>query len=181
MHGRFYVCLPKKLARSRASVIRKVSGFLVAEGFIDRDRVWGGPADYFVIGGRWRGTLELLRLRDRDPKRFDAWWKAYTKARIETQAQSEKLFRKHFPGYTGRPPVYVGAACYGEHESEVDVMDAPLFNQLRGGFDGYSHGAWEPQEPSVVFTDGGPYGIRDEEIAREVIGRYWVAVIDYHF
>ena len=176
MHGRFYVCLPKAAARTKSGVVKKVTKFLNDEGLVGGDRLWGGPADYFSIGGRWGGTLELLRLRAQDSQTFGVWWEAHKKPGINTRAKAVRLFKKHFRGYKSDPPVFREADRFGDAEGEIAVMDAALFDQLQAGFGEFTIGDWELHEPNVIFTDGTP-----EAVAEEVVGRYWVAVIDYHW
>lgn len=72
----------------------------------------------------------------------------------------------------------------------IEVMDKHLFRALRPGFGRFRVGDWEPHEPNVMFTTFDPEPSNGRDIpdygnklllAQDVVGKYWVAVIDYHW
>jgi carbon storage regulator CsrA len=69
MHGVLYVCLPRSQARNILQARKQVCEYLSQEGF-DTELRFSGCCDYFRVGGRWSGSLTLLRLRGRQPKRL---------------------------------------------------------------------------------------------------------------
>lgn len=64
---------------------------------------FAGVCDYFCVGGNWSGRLELLRIRNEQPKAFLAFWRKFDK--VESLAEARKLFQKCFPKRKTRLPV----------------------------------------------------------------------------
>src|SRR5271170_7819831 len=99
MHGVLYVCLPRSQARSSVQARKKVCEYLTQEGFAQNLR-FAGHCDYFSVGGRYSGRLNLLRLRQEQPKQFGRFWKRYWMKSIGEE-EAERLFRQAFPDFRG--------------------------------------------------------------------------------
>jgi hypothetical protein len=155
---------------------KKVCEYLNDEGFAQNLR-FAGHCDYFSVGGRWSGRLALLRLRHEHPKQFDRFWKRYSgKA---TSKEAEALFRKLFPKYQGKLPFNRGSVGFDGAPDDAQVMDEPLFQQLKSGFGDVVDYSYEIAEPNVICTedtDDFEWPTTAEEAAM-----LWVVVIDYHF
>jgi hypothetical protein len=175
MHAVLYVCLPRSQARSSLQARKKVCEYLSEEGFSTLLR-FSGYCDYFGVGGRWSGRLTLLRLRHEQPKAFARFWKRYTGT--ATGEKAESLFRELFPDYQGRLPVNRGRVGFDGAPDDAQVLDEPLFQQLKAGFGtavDYSYGV---NEPNVIFTeDDADF---DWPKTAEEAAKFWVVVIDYH-
>jgi hypothetical protein len=173
MHAVLYVCLPRSQARSSLQARKQVCDYLTQEGF-DTQLRWSGCCDYFGVGGRWSGRLSLLRLRHEQPKQFDRFWKPYTGG--STGEDAEALFRKLFPKYRGKLPINRG---FEGEPDDAQVMDEPLFQQLKKGFGTVVDYSYKIDEPNVICTedtDDFEWPKTGEEAAK-----FWVVVIDYHF
>ena len=132
MHCVLYVCLRRSEARSSLQARKRVCEYLSQEGF-DTDLRFSGRCDYFKVGGRGSGRLSLLRLRYEDPRRFSRFWKKYCTTEITTD-QAKQLFRETFPAYRGALPMLrEGTKLHGEPD-DAQIMDEPLFQQLKRGF-----------------------------------------------
>ena len=128
--------------------------------------------------GRYSGRLSLLRLRQERPRQFARFWKRYWMKDIADE-EAERLFRETFPEYRGKPPFSrerIGE--YGEAD-DAQIMDDPLFQQLKAGFSNVVDYSYEINEPNVICTEEGD----DIEWPKngEEGARFWVVVIDYHF
>jgi hypothetical protein len=177
MHGVLYVCLPRSQARSSLQVRKKVCEYLTEEGF-DNQRRFSGHCDYFSVGGRrYSGRLSLLRLRHEQPKTFARFWKSYTSS--STSEEAVALFRELFPKYQSKLPINrERIGDYGEPD-DAQVMDEPLFQQLKAGFSDSVDYSYEINEPSVICTedtDDFEWPKTSDEAAK-----LWIVVIDYHF
>jgi hypothetical protein len=177
MHGVLYVCLPRSQARSSLQARKTVCEYLTQEGF-DTQLRWSGCCDYFSVGGRYSGRLSLLRLRQEQPKKFDRFWKRYWMKDIGEE-EAERLFRDTFLKFRGKLPFSrqrIGE--YGEPD-DAQIMDEPLFQQLKVGFSDVVDYSYEINEPNVICTEEGD----DFEWPKngEEGARFWVVVIDYHF
>jgi len=123
--------------------------------------------------------LPLLRLRSEQKKLFDRFWKKYTASSSSDKVDELcRLFRETFPAYRGRLPIYrEDTGDYG-YPDDAQIMDEPLFQQLKAGFSEIPDYSCGITEPNVIFTDI----LEDEwpKTAKEA-AKYWVVVIDYHF
>jgi hypothetical protein len=179
MHGILYVCLPRSQARSSLQARKKVCEYLTQENYDATDPPFSGGCDYdyYSVGGRWSGRLSLLRLRHEQPRAFDRFWKRCTgKA---TSQEAEALFREMFPKYQGRLPFNRMRIGYYGAPDDAQIMDEPLFRQLRPGFGEEMDGSYEINEPNVICTedaDAFEWPKNSEEAAK-----LWVVVIDYHY
>lgn len=176
MHGVLYVCLPRSEARRSLQARKKVCEYLNDEGFA-QDLRFAGHCDYFSVGGHYSGLLSLLRLRHEHPKAFNRFWKRYSgKA---TSQEAEALFRELFPKYQGKLPINRERVGFDGKPDDAQIMDDPLFQQLKAGFGTVVDYSYEINEPNVIFADD----TYDDEWPKtgEEGAKYWVVVIDYHF
>ncbi|MCL4190204.1 MAG: hypothetical protein KJZ87_00555 [Thermoguttaceae bacterium] len=176
MHFVLYVCVPQSDARTSLQARRAVAKYLTREAF-DSDRRFAGRCDYFVVGGRWSGRLNLLRLRHEDPKRFDRFWKKYW-MKVITTDHAEQLFRKVFPDYGGKQPFSRDDTGSLGEPDDAQIMDKALYQQLKPGFSENVDYSFDIEEPNVIFTDDPDPSDWPRTI--EDAAKYWVVVIDYH-
>jgi hypothetical protein len=177
MHGILFVLVPRSEARGSLQARKLVCGYLSSEGFA-LDLRFGGVCDYFGVGGRYSGMLNLLRLRHEQPRQFARFWRRYYEKGLAEEAASQ-VFREYFPHYRGKPPFNRGLVDHYGKPDDAQVVDEPLFQQLRSGFGDeviYSH---EIENPNVINIDG----TSDFEwpMDAEEASNYWVVLIDYHF
>ena len=180
MHGVLYVCLPRSQARSSLQARKKVREYLTQEGF-DTQLRFSGRCDYFKVGGRWSGSLSLLRLQYEHPKKMARFWKQYEA--VSTGKEAQALFREMFPDFRGKLPV--GRSSHGHlngFPDDAQIMDEPLFQQLKAGFN--DEVTMETQ-PNVIFTTDCYVQEPDGDFPWPKTGiegaKFWVVVIDYHF
>ena len=177
MHAVLYVCLPRSQARSSVQARKKVCEYLTEEGF-DTQLRFSGHCDYFSVGGRYSGRLNLLRLRHEQPKPFERFWKRYWMKTISDE-EADVAFRQTFPEYRGKLPIGRGSVGFDGAPDDAQVMDEPLFRQLKAGFGDSVDYSYEIAEPNVICTedtDDFQWPKTAEEAAK-----LWVVVIDYHF
>lgn len=177
MHAVLYVCLPRSQAPNSLQARKKVCDYLSEEGF-DTQLRFSGRCDYFSVGGRYSGLLTLLRLRQEQPKQFDRFWKRYWMKSI-SEKEANSLFREMFPKYRGKLPIYRARSGGYGHPDDAQIMDEPLFQQLRAGFSDSVDSSYEITEPNVICTedtDDFEWPKTSKEAAK-----FWVVLIDYHF
>jgi hypothetical protein len=156
---------------------KKVCEHLNDEGFA-QDLRFAGHCDYFSVGGRYSGRLNLLRLRDEQPRAFARFWKSYWMKSI-SEEEAERLFREAFPHYRGKLPINRGRVGFEGAPDDAQVMDEPLFRQLRAGFGDSVDYSYEIAEPNVICTED-TVDFQWPTTAEEA-AKLWVVVIDYHF
>jgi hypothetical protein len=155
---------------------RAVCEYLNKEGFA-QDLRFAGNCDYFSVGGRYSGRLNLLRLRHANPRRFARFWRRFQES--ADAGEDERLFRQAFPDYRGKLPFHRGSVGFEGRPDDAQVMDEPLFRQLEPGFGGIVDYSYEIAEPNVICTED----TADFEWPKtpEGAGKLWVVLIDYHF
>ncbi len=175
MHFLLYVCLPIDKARTSLQARRRVYQYLEKEHFIHNGR-FCGMCDYFSVGGRYSGMLNLLRLKQRYPRVFKRFLARYRD--ISGEEAALEVFKHFFPKYKGMNPLYRPKFRIYGYPDDAQIMDKTLFAVLKGGFDEYVTNAIPFEKPNVIFTDLG----EDEWPVDKTSGvrRHWVVVIDYH-
>jgi hypothetical protein len=179
MHGVLYVCLPRSEARGSLQARKKVCEYLTQENYDATEPPFSGGCDYdyYSVGGRWSGRLSLLRLRYEHPKQLSRFWKHYLSGGSEKGASA--LFHKLFPNYRGRLPFNRMRVGYYGAPDDAQIMDEPLFRQLKPGFSKEMDGSYELNEPNVICTED----TDDFEWPKTVeeAAKFWVVIIDYHY
>jgi len=65
MHFLYFVKIDRKEAETSREAINRAESILANNGFIFSEGFWGGgKCDWFVMGGRWSGTLSGLAVKD---------------------------------------------------------------------------------------------------------------------
>jgi len=175
MHFLLFVCLPVEKARTSLQARRGVCKYLSKEQFVHNGR-FCGMCDYFLVGGRYSGMLNLLRLKQQHPRIFKRFLTRYQN-RSEVGSAYE-FFRLCFPEYKGMKPLYRPKFRIYGYPDDAQIMDEVLFAALKDSFDEYVTNAIPFEKPNVIFTD-----LDEDEWPVDAIngvGQHWVVVIDYH-
>lgn len=182
MHALLYVCLPRAEARDSLQARKKVCNYLIEEGF-DTQLRFSGKCDYFKVGGRWSGDLTLLRLNREQPSKARRFWRLYANA--DSCADVATAFKTCFPAMRGPAPYAREKVPFYGYPDDAQVMDAPLFSQLRKGFSEEVEVPIATDKPNVIFTTDcyvqDPDGDYPWPKTAEESAKFWVVVIDYHF
>jgi hypothetical protein len=96
-----------------------------------------------------------------------------------TDEEDYRLFREAYPKFQGRVPFHRGDVGFYGKPDDAQIMDEPLFQQLKSGFSRFEDYSFELTEPNVIFADD-----TDDDEWPKTGGeaeKYWVVVIDYHF
>jgi hypothetical protein len=179
MHYRMFVTLDANANATSESVRRDVFDRLIAdESFCGSGGRFGSSiADWFVIGGRWSGSLTEARLDE-------AYWQELrselpgmaqafvSDAYIRTNADAlTRIWLKH--GGSGMHPLVRNN--YDELGAEDDAL--PLtrqhFETLLAEYPAMSECCEESWQCEYVDLDHDP-------LTLESIGRKWLVVVDYH-
>jgi hypothetical protein len=113
-----------------------------------------------------------------NPRKFDRSWRLIVNA--SSSKESAALFRRISPSYRGTLPFARRSPGPLGHEDDAQVMDEPLFSQLRKGFSLEVELSHEIAEPNVIFTDD-PFDDFVWPKSAVEAAKFWVVVIDYHF
>src|SRR5262249_18029059 len=128
-------------------------------------------------GGRYSGRLSLLRLRQEQPRQFARFWRYWMKDISDEEAG--RLFRENFPKFRGKLPINRGGTGFEGAADDAQIMDEPLFQQIKAGFSSVVDYSYEINEPNVIFNEDAD----DFEWPKTVeeAAKWWVVVIDFHF
>jgi hypothetical protein len=132
--------------------------------------------DYYSIGGRYSGMLNMLRLKHHHPRAFKQFLSRYDN--VSDEEEAHKLFKHYFPLYDGTNLIYRPDDRFYGYPDDAQIMDEVLFAELKKGFNEYVTHAVAFEKPNVIFTD-----LCEDEWpadAKKAVGRHWVVVIDYH-
>lgn len=186
MHCRLIVLVQEDGAESSLDARQTVEAQLMNQSFVGEGGLFASPpADWFVIGGRWSGSLTQLRL-DRD--RLSAFWKEFDSQRLgwvgrnrpeeQQKTKALELFAQFFPDFEGEPPVWRDAYERLGYEDDAQILDETLFRFLKE-LKGY------PQEAGLDdLYRGRCYVDLDqphEELTSDAIGKKWCVVVDFHY
>mgnify|MGYP000969252536 CR=1 FL=1 len=175
MHFLLYVCLPIDQAKTSLQARRRVCQYLIEEQFIHNGR-FCRVCDYFSMGGRYSGMLNMLRLKHHHPQKYKQY---LAQAHIGLDAKEvHKVFKHCFPDDHGMKPVCRNNVRFHGYPDDAQIMDEVLFTELKQGFNEDVTFALPFERPNVIFTDL----CADEWPVEPTsgIGRHWVVVIDYH-
>lgn len=179
MHQRLFVLIPKSKAKSSIEARQFVCEWLIGEGFVARGGRFSstGPADWFVIGGRWSGELtralldqkKLKKFRDKFEKKY-GWWTGGKEKITEQQRlkQSKELFSNFFPKFKDIHPFWRYNYKETGYKDDAMVVTGKLFDRLELN-------ELPKNEEGVIDTE-------EEDIEKKsVVGKKWIVVVDYHF
>ena len=158
MHYLMFVTLTRLPGETSLDARRRVQNLLLEDdSFCGEGGRFGSPlCDWFVIGGRWSGKLQMALLGD-----------AYQTAINQLLDQHRDALNQlwHLFGGTGEHP---------HHRSDDDLGfddDAMIVNQAL--YDRFLAG--DPSRYCETFAD-----LDDESVDETFLGRKWLVVVDYH-
>ena len=182
MHVRFLVTLDNEFVENSQAARSLASSYLLNNGFVHNDMRWSnGIADSFVIGGRWSGELSrhswaksLAEKMDEIEQKHDitvcgAFYS--DKSRQKTQRKLAEQFQHMWDSEA--PQEYIGIPVqrdsYEEdgYEDDAMLLTKELYDNLLKEYEGTVE--------SEYHAD-----LDNEEISRDMIGKKWIVVVDYH-
>ena len=177
MHFLLYVCLPTSEAKTSLQARKRVFCYLCKENFVHNGR-FCGLCDYFLVGGRYSGMLNVLRLKHHHPRKYREYL-TQTRVGVGLKAKEAcKIFKNCFPKYEGVNPFFRDHFRVHGYPDDAQIIDEVLFTELKDGFSEEVNFAIPFKKPNVIFTD-----LCEDEWpsdAKSEVGRHWVVVIDYH-
>lgn len=176
MHGTLFLGFEKATARSSMAARRWACDYLSEEGFTPMRR-FGGAADYYGVGGRSSGILEILRLRHERIRTFEKFWKALPRSKDPVA-----LFKRSFPSYRGRIPVARDVTPDYGYADDAQIIDETLYHCLKPGFANFlEYSCGIDEKLCVLYCGTSESGFEEWPKTKEaIIGRTWIVVIDYH-
>lgn len=177
MHFLLYVCVSSDEARTSLQARRRVCQYLKKEHFISKGR-FCGYCDYFSVGGRFSGMLNLLRFKHHNPRKYKQLLNKYPKNCGIPIKDANDLISRWFPEYKDMDIFYENNRSLYGYEDDAQIIDEVIFQELKDGFDEYVTHSHSFEKPNVIFVDLNEFEwMNDPKI---VIGRQWVVVIDFH-
>ena len=175
MHHRLLITLAMEAgATSLDARIAARGKLLEDDSFCGEGGRFGSPlCDWFVIGGRWSGTLkkQLLGQDYRDafarefPELATGWFAA---SLIEKHRESLDQLWRRFGGSGSHPLTRSGYEEFGD-EDDAMLIDASLYERFLKAYRGHESGA----DSEYADLDG-------DAVDEWFIGRKWLVVVDYH-
>jgi hypothetical protein len=182
MHYRFLVTFKSEAAKNSRQARLYAAKTLWEKGFVCADSCGSHClADWFVIGGRWSGTLSRHSWAKLISAEMDALehehgvqvWGAYYKDEREQRIQRELaarfqgLWRAAAPCAFRDIPIQRNTYKIDGYEDDAMLLSEELYNALLKEFAG------EHVSEYHIDLDG-------EDVSPEMVGRKWLVVVDYH-
>jgi len=184
VHARLIVLVDREDNDTSLEARQAAESLLELHNFVGGGGLFASPpADWFVIGGRWSGFLQVLRY---DPhNKWDAFWKEFYDRKLDWRGEgfppgnkqterAEELFRQFFPDFEGEPPIYRDPYRSLGYEDDAQVLDETLFKFLKR-IEDYAQGGDLYEGGCFVDLDN-PY----DGLKPGAIGRKWVILVDFH-
>lgn len=184
MHNLAYALLPIEEATSSEEARNIVYDFLVNDASFMEDsnasyRFWSPICDYFRIGGRFSGDLTSQNILDEFYRKVNALQggnpsDSYSVIFItENRAALDKIWHDLGGKYVN--PLSRNAGNYNGYEDDAMIIDEEIAEKLN-----------KIEQPDVVgnervldcSSDNCYWEIDDY---KDLIGKAWVVVIDYHY
>lgn len=156
-----------------------------------------GVCDWFVIGGRWSGELTNAKLDQKKIKKVNeefeeeyGWWVGGKTGVDEKKRklQYESVFNQYFPNFKGELPAWRDHYQQLGYEDDAAIVDKVLYESIlkkyKGDRQGWSYHKSDDANGEKLYTwkdlhfadlDGDYL-----EKGKDVIGKKWIVVIDYH-
>lgn len=172
MHFRLYVTFDKKNARSSKAAREWVSSFLANDSSFcgDGGRFGSARADWFVIGGRWSGQIQLA-LSKSDfygvvKKKFSGHEFGLTMEETKKNAKEIQKIWKDM-GFKGKDPFardsYANLGCV----DDAMLVTKEIYEKILKEYEG--------QDEEEGFVD-----LDFNMCSKDFIGTKWIVVVDYH-
>ncbi len=186
MHYAAYVLIPVEKAATSDEARRQASNYLMENEFVGGEGRWGsGVSDWFVIGGRWSGSMTLAHL---DKKKLSRFWARFEKQKLgwsgkgiddnERKKKISDLFLKYFPDFDVQqfpcPPTRSPYSDAG-YEDDAMIVDEIIWNEVITP--GLKKSLLEGD--AIIHVDGCDES--ESELDKEkVVGKCWCVLIDFH-
>ena len=184
MHYLYYVAIKKDKEKFDSVKLKSTAQSLLEDnGFASEGGFWSGAkADWFVIGGRWSGTLQSIKLVKFDSEvrkllkknKKDKKISFFTDADIKENAPAIQALWKKLGGI-GLNSWQRDQYNHEGYDDDAMLLDKKLYEALKKQ-------KYKDTEVAVC-TDG---YIEDESTIKEflkdkkVVNNYYLVVVDYH-
>lgn len=193
MHYRLLVTIPKDGIETSEEARQSVSEYLTNEGFCDQDkRFHKAPADWFVIGGRWSGCLNVnIEKFFEASKKFQVnEWGLTDKDIKQNTTELQKLWRDL--GGKGLHPYERDGYRHNGSDDDAILLDTVAYDTFLKGYEGVKVEKIGDREYETKNGEYGEYWLdahkwhlgwidtEHEALSSALVGTRWLVVVDYH-
>ncbi len=170
MHNRAFVTFERENVETSQQARDYALQFLDGNGFAARGRFAKGPSDWFVIGGRWSGYLQLVN------RGIDFYGKVHETLNTTTLSDIEVennrgmlqgLWQKL--GFEGENPYIRNNYKENGYDDDAMLVNQVLYDKVLKEYEG------REEDEKGEFWD-----LEMEEVKDDFICRKWIALVDYH-
>lgn len=175
MHFRAIVTFNKDEAENSKEARSHAEYFLQDNGFCSQGFFSSGPADWFVIGGRWSGSLQRAyvdfdKFHKRAMKSLNKKKDLFLSYGDTDNKDNQKKFQKIWEELGGKGINLYGRDQYSDegYDDDAMIVDEVLYKeelQKHEGSEGNGESFWD---------------LDFEPVDRGFIGKKWIVVVDYH-
>lgn len=191
MHNRLYVLVNKEEIKNPDEVRNYVYNYLDESGFASEGRFSGGYSDGYSIGGRWSGGLTKLMLDQDLLKKF---YDECEKEKLFYSSDDEKIrrlqiqakFMKYFPKYRGHEVIWRNNQCNDlGAEDDAQLITKELWEGIKAQAKSEQttkeeFQMWEGIDSNIISTDSDLEECDLLEREKDIIGKFYICVVDYH-
>jgi hypothetical protein len=181
MHYLYIVAVKKERDTEKENLLNEVRGQLEQEGFASEGGFWSGSkSDWFVMGGRWSGHLQEIKLKDWHKKANELVKKGKKDTDFISQQDiddNKDALQELWVSLGGKGQNPWNRDTYNHFGEEDDCMllDQELYKALKER---------NLNDTEVaIYTDG---YIENEMLLKDwledetVVNNYYLCVVDYH-
>lgn len=179
MHVLYFVAKKKEEGDKKEKILPRVGEILENEGFNSNTGYFNNSkADWFVMGGRWSGLLQAIKLDD---------WKVKAREVIGKKEEDlisigdikkhNKELQKLWEKLGGEGLCSWNRDSYSYHNDDAMLLDEELYKALVKVKADY--GATEIAIINYNYIEDEKL-LSDFLINKDNIGKYWICVVDYH-
>jgi len=171
MHFKALFTFDKEKANNSQEAREFVHMFLENEGFCNSGYFSMSVADWFVIGGRWSGELQGIKIYDKVMKALGKTEKDFG---ISTSELADEEIKKKIlkvwgdEGGVGLCPFYRDSYSEFGYEDDAVLVTKEIYDKFLKEYEGM-------ETDNEHFWD-----LEYEDVSEKFIGNKWCCVVDYH-
>lgn len=184
MHYSLLITFNKEKAENSKEARQYVNNELINDtSFVGEGGRFSSPvADWFVVGGRWSGTLNDLhnefikKVREKYPPEHEF---GYSTKFVDGNQEN---FQKLWEDMGGKDKNPYNRDTYQDlgYEDDAILVDEKTYNEKLKEFEGTEFGYTESSYEGHSWKDLHFVDLDYERVSKDFIGRKWVVIVDYH-
>lgn len=183
MHFRLLVTMNQSRAKTSSQAREVVFRELGSDPDFSGDN---GICDWFVIGGRWSGDLTNVQLSQaklkalgKEFEKKHGWYINSENSEEDRRRQYATLFKKYFPSFKGEIPAWRDTYKHEGFDDDAQILTDKLYDAVLKQYE-VNLGVVEKEYDGYKWKEHYYKDLDGDTISRDMVGKKWVVVVDYH-